>query len=184
VPPRRVIKAALIADDVRNKLSNSELMVKYGLSRKNLRAVLIKLVKAKALRPSEVLDRKTSRPDQSSQRRKVPRAYVDFALPIRDVESPSGKAFIRDLSEKGLRIAALEETIASDVGEVKLFEVMANPVRGIKPVRLEAICRWIRSKENQFKYVLAGYEISRISDTDMENLRRLLKSLARRRSPA
>lgn len=177
MPQKRVIKAGLIVDDVRKRLSNSELMAKYELSADELRTVLIKLVRAKVLRASEVLSRKTgSRPGHASQRRKNRRTYVKFPLPIRDVASPSRTAFVRDLSEKGFRVAALTG-IAFEVGEIRRFEIGANSVANNDAFELEATCRWIRRKASRFKYVLAGYEITRISQAGRENLHKLVLSL-------
>jgi len=54
---KRIIKAKDIVNDIRRRLTDSQLMRKYGVSAKGLQGVFTKLVQAKAIMPEELFDR-------------------------------------------------------------------------------------------------------------------------------
>ena len=55
--PKRKIKAKEIVNDIREGMSDSQLMEKHSLSSKGLQSVFRKLVDAKAITPREVFNR-------------------------------------------------------------------------------------------------------------------------------
>ena len=113
------IKAKEIVADIRARLSDFEIMSKYGLSSKQLEKVLEKLVEAGTIREDEIKERSLFFDDPANrlQTRRFPRIYLRVPLEIEDLNNSSNKGLLVDLSEDGFRTRG----IAAVVGEEKLF---------------------------------------------------------------
>ncbi len=78
----RKIKAGKIVDDIRARVSDFELMSKYGLSLEQLEKVLRKLVEVGTIREDEIKERGPffDNPDNLSTTRRLPRTYLRVPL--------------------------------------------------------------------------------------------------------
>jgi hypothetical protein len=98
---------------------------------------------------------------------------MDLPLRIFEVEPTKtrSRGTLRDISEKGFRVIGIE----SGVGETKSFVIVAHELfQTVYPLVFEAQCRWVK-REGANREWVAGYEITRISDPSLEELRRVVK---------
>ena len=170
------IKARDIAADVRAGLSDFDLIEKYDLSLQTLTTVLDRLVESGHLRKPELLKRVPPRDNQPNgqKTRKLPRERIPFILEVQDISNPFRRAFLRDLTEEGFRIAGIKVA----VGEARDFLILADVVASLSPILVRATCRWVDQKGKRNKYHVAGFQITDISSSDLETLRRLVKVVA------
>jgi hypothetical protein len=167
------IKARDIAADVRAGLSDFDLIEKYDLSLQTLTTVLDRLVESGHLRKPELLKRVPPRDNQPNgqKTRKLPRERIPFSLEVQDISNPFRRALLRDLTEEGFRIAGIKVA----VGEARDFLILADVVASLSPILVRATCRWVDQKGKRNKYHVAGFQITDISSSDLETLRRLVK---------
>jgi hypothetical protein len=167
------IKANEFVADFRAGAADLELLEKYNLSQEKLDSVLKKLVSAGALREPEVLERSKSpeEPTNGRRTRELPREYLPFWLGIQDVQNPGVKAVVRDITEKGFRVAG----IRAKVNEIKHFLILADVFRSLKPILVEATCRWSDTRGKKKAYHTSGFEITEISREDLKELSDLVE---------
>ncbi len=139
--------------------------------------VLDRLVESGHLRKLELLERVAPHDNSSNghETRRRPRERILFILEVQDISSPFRRAFLRDLTEEGMRIAGIKV----NVGEVRDFLILADVVASLSPILVRATCRWVDQKGKRNKYHVAGFQITDISSSDLETLRRLVKVVAR-----
>ena len=171
---RKSISAKECVHDIRSKMSDDEIGEKYQISSKHLKKIFRVLVDSRAISHSELyalspLYRKAC--DDIQSRRK-PRIDLTVRLPIYEVGS-STKGIVRDISEKGFRVAG----ISSVPGETKAFQLPVEMFIGFDPLLLVAKCIWVETKGKHIAYPVAGYEIKNISEHDLEALRKLVHLL-------
>ena len=173
---RTRIRARDLTADVRAGLSDFDLIDKYSLSLRNLNAALRRLVEAGILREPELLERSggIDRATEGHRTRQKPRAKIPFGLPVQDISAPHINAVVRDLTEEGFRVAG----IRTSAGEVRDFLILADVVESLSPILVRAKCRWARRKRKRRQYWGAGFQITEISPSDLETLRRLVKVVA------
>jgi hypothetical protein len=171
---KRVIKASEVVRDLRDGLTDSEIMAKYKLSAKGLQSLFRKLEAAKVMKPSELYGRFPSYDDTAALDlpRLVSREPLGIALPIYDANQPEITGVVGDIAEKGLRV----RYIRSAVGETKTFVIRPDELFSVAPITLEATCRWTR-REGPNRDHISGYEIPRISPRDLQELQELLRAL-------
>ncbi len=164
------IKAKNIANDVRARASDFELMSKYGLSLEQLEKVLQKLVEAGTLREGEIKERGPffDEPANRSKTRRSPRTKLRVPLEIEDLNNSDNKGLIVDISDNGFRTRGL----AVVVGEEKVFFVSLRGVRK-KAVRLLARCLWVKKEADASRLQQAGFKIVHISEDDLLEIRRV-----------
>jgi hypothetical protein len=92
-------------------------------------------------------------------------------LPITDMDNLNGDFHVKELSEKGLRIGNL----SANVGERKNFLIQASEYADVQPFSFEAECRWAKNGTNGERPA-AGFEITRISDDDLRQLREFIQT--------
>ncbi len=170
----RTISASACVSDIRSDMTDAELMAKYRISRKELRTIFRKLVAAKAISHSELYEKSPmyKKSYDDIQRRRKPRVDISVPLPIYCVESAK-EGLIRDISETGFRVAG----IPSKVGLVKTFQFPVDMFVGFDPLLLIAQCMWTETKGTSFDYMVAGYDIRYISESDLVALKRLVQLL-------
>ncbi len=166
----RQIKAKEIVADIRARVSDFEIMSKYGLSLEQLEKVLEKLVVAGTIREDEIKERGLFFDDPANrlQTRRFPRIYLRVPLEIEDLNNSSNKGFLIDLSEDGFRTRG----IAAVVGEEKGFLVSLKEVRK-RTVRLRATCVWAKQDVDAEVRQEAGFKIVHISESDLLEIRRV-----------
>jgi len=162
---RRKVKLRRLVNDFWSGMSNAELIQKYRIQPNQLQRLFDELIGTGLLRFSQIYEKSlTPRP---------PRTYVHVRFPVYDARDRSFRGLIRDISEKGMRIASfrngLEKATAFMIAEDSWFEV--------RSFQFEAVCRWSKLKGHQKKYHVGGFEITRISDEARGELRKLVKAL-------
>jgi hypothetical protein len=166
----RKIKARKLVADIRARLSDFEIMSKYGLSLEQLGKVLEALVEAGEIRGAEIRERGLffDNPANRLQTRRFPRIYLRVPLEIEDLDDPSNKGLLTELSDEGFRTRG----IAAVVGEERGFLVSLKEVRK-RAVRLRATCAWAKQDVDAKLLQEAGFKIVQISDSDLIEIRRV-----------
>lgn len=164
------IKAKIIVEDIRARVSDFELMSKYGLTLEQLEKVLERLVEAGTLRESEIKERGSyfDNPANRLKTRRSPRTQLRVPLDIEDLSNSVNKGLLVDLSDDGFRTKGL----AAIVGEEKVFSVSLKGVRK-RAVRLRATCSWIKQDVDAGRLQEAGFKIVHISEGDLLEIRRV-----------
>jgi hypothetical protein len=159
------------------RVSDFELMSKYGLSLEQLEKVLDSLLEAGKIRGAEIKERGIFYDDPANrlQTRRFPRIYLRVPLEIEDVNDSSNEGLLIDLSEEGFRTRG----IAVAVGEEKHFLVNLKEVRK-RPVELRATCVWAKQDADAKLLREAGFKIVQISDSDLLEMRRVARHLGLR----
>ena len=93
---------------------------------------------------------------------------IPFALCVKDSES---KGYLRDISENGIRVAG----ISAEPGSTLTFLAPLNKMGNAQQVEFSAVCRWAKVKGIRRKYLVSGFEISKISNDDRERFLELLQ---------
>lgn len=170
IPAVRRLSVRGIVFDIRSDVSNAELMAKYNLSPKQLRHTFDLLLESKAVNPDELRDDFSPSPEdlESTNHRKQDRYYLDFDLPIVETGPPEIDGRVRDITEKGVGVIG----IPSEVGEIKTFLVLHDEFVLIEPFLFRAKCRW--AKQEADGRHSAGFEITSISDKDLQDLKQLI----------
>jgi len=162
-----------IVTDIRARATDFELCHKYDLSLEDLPGLFEKLVDSGFIRKEELAER-TAFYDEPQNRlltRRFPRKQVSLELPVYDPDDPDRKGLLRDLSEKGLRVASLRP----DINLAKRFVIRPDWFPNIRPFEVGVECKWMKTKGPSKKYFVAGFEITSISNTSQEELRKLLR---------
>ena len=171
---KRTIKASDIVKDLREGLSDHELMEKYKLSIKGLESIFRKLEDSKTVKRSELYGRMQSFEDtvNLASMRKLPRNFLTLALRIYEHGHPSNEGELLDVNEKGVGVRGLEVKPDQTLGLV----IVASGFVDIRDIRFEAVCRW-RKQEQEGAWA-SGFEITSIPDEDLTNLRKIISGLA------
>ncbi len=174
----RRINAREFVDDFRSRMSDAQLMGKYGLTSERLKGVFVRLVGAGAIRREELEERSPyyNDPSKRVKTRRYARVSVSVPLPAFELDKPKRKALVRDMSEKGLRLAGFRESIGK-VGEVRHLVIPAGTFVNADAIQMTAECRWIKKSGTGREYYIAGFEIVSISRDGQEKLARLMDQL-------
>ena len=141
--PKRKIKAKEIVNDIREGMSDPQLMEKHSLSSKGLQCIFKKLSEAKAISPCELFNRAPSVGDDTADVtniRLLPRDFVEVPLPICDADDPKNMGTITDVTEKGLGIRGIRVA----TGETKTLVFFSDRLFPVGPFALQAQCRWVK----------------------------------------
>jgi hypothetical protein len=173
----RKIRAKEIVADIRARVSDFEIMSKYGLSLEQLEKVLEALLKGGEIRSAEIEERGLFFDDPANrlQTRRFPRIYLRIPLEIEDLNNSSNKGLLTDLSDDGFRTRG----IGAVVGEEKGFLVSLKQVRK-RTVRLRATCVWAKQDVDAKVLQEAGFKIVHISEGDLLEIRRVARILGLR----
>jgi hypothetical protein len=174
VAVKRKIKAREVVNDIRNGLSNLQLMEKYQLSSKGLTSLFRKLIDAEAVMAGELNGRELRADDtvELDQQRGLTRNYVLVNLPVSEADKESEDGFVCDITERGLQVAKLEAT----VGARMKLALRPDYFSDIHPLRFEAVCRWVKPATEGAES-LAGFEITDISPHGILDLKNLIRAL-------
>ncbi|MGB6065531.1 MAG: PilZ domain-containing protein [Desulfomonilaceae bacterium] len=172
---KRKIDGRQLIEDLRSGMADWELQVKYKLSSQALQTIFKKLVERKAINHAELYESSPfyrERTDNIKPREHC-RADIPLYVPVRDLED-SKTGLLRDISQKGLRVAGIDVT----VGQIKKFQIPIDMFRGTASLAVTAQCKWVETKGKIKQYVVAGFEIIGLSDTDTMVLRDWAKLLS------
>lgn len=169
------VKAKKIVGDIRARMSDFELMSKYGLSLNQLEKVLGRLVEAGRIREDEIKERGPffDNPANRSRTRRFPRTYLRVPLEIEDVNDSANRGLLVDVSDDGFRTRGL----GALVGEEKVFVVALKEVRK-GAVRLLASCVWVKQGVEANVLQEAGFKIVQIKEHDLVEMRRVADLLS------
>lgn len=172
---KREIMAKSLVNDIRAGFSNLELMEKYSLSSKGLLSAFNKLIASRVMEEDELAERLPTFDDtvDINHAREFPRCYLALGLPIYDKEDSEAEYHVVDLTEKGVQVGG----IAAKVGAQKSLTIRAGGLdQRIKPCAFDAECRWVKV-DSQHASPVAGFEITNITDNDLEVLLHIIKLL-------
>jgi hypothetical protein len=171
--PKRQIPARPVVADIRAGMTNAQLMKRYRISSNMLEKIFKKLQNANMITASDLDGRMRSlQPgDVHGSVRQGARCYTIMRLPITDLDNLSVDCYVKELNEKGLLIVNL----STNVGEKKNFLIPASDFADVQPFSFEAECRWTRARTDTERQA-AGFEITRISDEGLQQLREFVQS--------
>lgn len=166
------IKARDIVSDIRARLSDFELMVKYGLSSGELDTVLNRLAEEGEIRLEELLERSAFFDDPANRRetRAVPRAYLMIPLPVHEPNNPSNRGVITDLSQIGFRARG----ILAEVGDAKDLVIDASGIESACAIELRGTCRWTNNKGSHKWLWETGFKITSVTPEGLSTIQRLI----------
>ncbi len=166
------IKIKDIVHDVRAGMAEHDLMNKYGLSSRGLQSAFRKLVAMKAIGYEEISGRSPDYEDTCEvvDSRLMERNYVVFELPVVDVDDGNNSGWIRDLTEKGLKVSGLKTT----QGALMKLLIVPDGLEDFTPISFDARCQWV-SNEGSAGRRLAGFRITGISSAGRDQLNNLIQ---------
>ena len=137
---KRTIKARDIVRDLREGMSDHELMEKHMLSIKRLESIFRKLEDSKTVKRSELYGRMQSFEDtvNLASMRKLPRNFLALALRIYEHGHPSIEGELLDVNEKGVGVRGLE--VKPD--QTANLAIISSGFVDVGDIRFEAVCRW------------------------------------------
>ncbi len=172
--PKRTIKAIDVVTDMRAGMTDPQLMDKYRLSAKGLQSVYKKLLDADVITQDELANRIPAFDDTASldYLRLSPIHELVCLLPIYERNRPGSVGTVCDMTEKSVGVTGID----AEVDDVKTFVIPADEFFSVNPFSFEAICRWVRQGQTT-EELIAGFEVTSISETGLEDLKKLLRVL-------
>jgi hypothetical protein len=156
-----------VVKDVLSGKSVPQLMEKYRLNRRTMENLLDHLAKSGVIG----IPRHNGEP-AVQEHRMAKRHTVDVEIPLQMVEIPSFRGILRDVSEKGIGLLG----IYAQPNESARLLILGDDAGDIAPFEVEGICRWSKWEAGQ---ILSGFEITRVSESDLDELLQLIE-IARR----
>ncbi|MGB6068071.1 MAG: PilZ domain-containing protein [Desulfomonilaceae bacterium] len=173
-PVRRKLNIGEVLTDIRKGMDDSDLMKKYELSVDMLRQLSKKLLDARGKRTAEDgLDTIIEERMEFLATREFVRHEVDFEVLVYEASRPEIHGTLRDISEEGAGVAGIE----ASRGQVKTLVVLGDELGEFSTFEFQAYCRWCLAEE-EIGTCLTGFAISKISDSDLQQLRKLLRLIA------
>ena len=169
---KRKIMAEDIVKDIRSGMNDALLMEKYMLSERGLNKIFRKLLDHKAMTPDELSPRIASYSDLDSLdylRESTPKELVCL-VPIYKEDQQDIRGRVCELTETSIGVSGLDTT----VGETRKFVIPADEFFSIPAFSFDAICRWVEGG-NESTELVAGYEITRISDKNYQQRKQLIR---------
>lgn len=169
---KRQIKGKEFIGDLRSGMTIPGLMDKYTLSPDGLRRIFRILVSSASVSKADL----NSIPSLFALSEKVggirrnPRRIIDYPLPICDDIESLGGGRVLDVSASGMQV----EGIKADVGEEKTLMVRPMAKDRAMPFVFQAVCRWVNRLGPSEKTWLSGFEITRITSLDSQQLQKLV----------
>jgi hypothetical protein len=169
------VRVGEFVSDIRSKLTDYELMEKYGLEAVELKKAIKKLVDSQIIPVSEVYHRRILYDSSldSEPRRRLPRHYLALLLPIFESNAPSVRGWLTDISEEGIGLKG----IRSDFGEIRLFSIAPGRFSDASEILFEAECRWSEWADEESE-CSAGFMITKITDPNLLALRDFIRVLS------
>jgi hypothetical protein len=171
---KQKIKASELVKDLRDGMTNHDVMDKYGLLSEQLTEVFSKLIDAKVMSQAELSFRFPSsrRTIASVQIRQSSRHYPPEMFRIYDLDDLARELGVHDVSEKGLHVVGMNTSISATVS----FLVQAMEFDDIDPFTFDAQCRWTRLERMATEDPIyhAGFEITEIDQHAQEQLSKIM----------
>jgi len=163
-----------MAKDIRSGMTDFELMEKHDLSPKGLQRAFDELTRSGQIDQSE-LDSRFSAYDTVTVQslRDMPRHFLAVAVDVYELGHPETRGILRDITEKGVGIVG----IRVKPGTLKTFTIPSENFIDEGPILFEAKCVW-STPESWDQEATAGFQIVKISEKSLQDLRELIRSLA------
>ena len=167
MPSPHRIEVDEIVRDIREGLTDHELMKRYELSAKGLKNTLERLVEAEAVQLTEVYRRPVFYDDSldDESRREYPRHYLALLLPVYEADREENRGWLTDVSEQGLGVIGL----SVEQGEKKTLAIIPGKFSDRERILVEAECHWTE-REQSAADLTSGFHITSISEVDLEEL--------------
>ncbi len=163
-----------LVDDIRCGITDLDLIEKYQISAKILKALFNQLLDERKVTGAELYWRPLMCDDsaESESRRVLPRYLAASLIPVHFEENPQMKGWIFDINDKGVRICGL----AAIPGEVKKIVISVRQMKKINEIVAEAECRWF-SREGPEARPVAGFIITSITPENLREFRDLIRRM-------
>lgn len=170
--PKKRIQASMLLEDIRSRLSEAEIMEKFGLSSRGLQSAFWKLVRSGALSWDELLNLYPSLDDSVTlqKMRQHPRSHPILSINIYEEGNPENKGKVKDLTENGVGVTG----VRAMPNEKKNLVMVPDEFMELAPFPMEAICRWA-SPGGEGEPCSAGFEIVRIDRKSLTELQELMQ---------
>lgn len=168
------VDARELANDIRSGMPEAELMEKHKLTATALQVVCRKLLSLKLVTHEELFRGFPAYRSwvEAFKPRRDPRTELLVHVPIYDVEH-AGLGIVRDISENGFRIAGINVA----AGDVRTFQFPVDSFIQSDPLLIIAECRWTKKRSGTRDYMVAGFQILKISPSDQKKLREFIHFL-------
>lgn len=164
------VYAKKILPDIEDGLGDIPIMEKHGISPTEYLSVLDELKGVASARQR----RDRQRRQTEMQMRGTPRCYMFQEISVYDADQAEIRGSVNDITEQGLQVSGIPSETGGIRNLVLASQVLSEGPSMISSVTFEAECRWVRTQDSYGEYV-AGYEITRISEEDLEKLRRIIR---------
>jgi hypothetical protein len=98
-------------------------------------------------------------------------------VPVRVVGDSISRGLVRDLAEQSLRVASTDAKMF-DGENVKTLSITGESIRTADPIVFKAKCKTSERRGERTKYYQGVFEITHITDENLEKVRRLIERLA------
>jgi hypothetical protein len=161
----RKISASELAADVRNGMSDADLMRKYEFTPRALRSAFTRLLDKQYIEASHLKGRlkQFESPIIVEGARAFPRVTLDTRIPVYEISG-----HIVNLSEGGFRLTGTRAV----PGEIRNFILPLDDMFIADRIAVRARCAWANDEGD------AGFEIVEISKAHMRELKRVMQSLS------
>lgn len=162
VPPTRKIPINALVRDIKDGVTDSEIMEKYKLSSEGLKSALRKLLDADAISPflltewSQLFGDSTAMADI----RLFKRCALDFYLPVYDAKDRRGKGRVINVSDSGIALSGIPATVDE-------YKMLAIPIKSNRLV-LWTKCRWFK-KQDPTGADVGGFEVLKVLKGNWED---------------
>lgn len=168
------IKVNQLVNDIRDGMTDIDLMGRYGLSAKGLESIFRKLVEGKYIGQGELKRRAEPYSDTADLQnmRRLQRSYPALTVSVRDLRNPGAKGILHDVSERGIGVRG----IVAKPNDTRILVVNPRELEEMLPFMFECLCRWGKLDADKSSYA-AGFEVTRISDESLNQLKRLIREV-------
>lgn len=160
--------------DIRSGMTDFELMEKHDLSPRGLQRAFDGLLQSGEIDQAELDSRLLSYDSVTVQSlRNLPRYFLAVAVDVFELGHPETKGVLRDITENGVGIAGIK----AKPGTVKTFTIPSENFIDEGPILFDAKCVWA-TPQSWDQEAGAGFQIVKISEKSLQDLRELIRSLA------
>ncbi len=167
--PRKINLLAVLAD-IRAGMSQSDLLKKYDISESVFRQLSKKLLAAQGIRLATDAETVIMDPVEFPATRESVRHEVDFDLPAYEADRPETLGMVREVSEESVSVAGIDAA----VGDTKTLVVLGDELGQFSSFEFDGSCLWSFADAEEGT-CLAGFAISKISENDAQELRKLVR---------
>ncbi len=102
---------------------------------------------------------------------------IQERVPVHTVGDSISRGLLRDLAEQSLRVASTDANMF-DGGKVKTLSITGELIRTADPIVFKAKCRSRARRGERTKYYEGVFEVTHITEENLDKVRRLIERLA------